>query len=782
MFRDRERSAGSASVAAEGARVRRCTVAIEGVVQGVGFRPFVYRTAVRHGLTGTVRNSLQGIMVEVEGTANSVWRFLDEVTVLPGPIGERHRVTVRWDEPGARGDEFTIESSARDGNARLYPVPDLPVCEACLRELTAAHDRRFGYALLTCAACGPRFTMTRALPYDRDRTTMAGFPPCARCRNEYDDPADRRFHAEGIACADCGPRVTLRWADGAPNPTTDPIELAASALRHGRIVAVKGIGGYHLACSAMAGPAVAEVRRRKRREAKPLAVMVADLEAARALAHVSDAEAGLLTSAARPVVLLRRRADAPIADEVAPDCRELGILLPYSALHHLLLGAVGSPLVMTSANVSDETITYRDDDARQRLRGIADLTLAHDRPIEVPCDDSVARVVRGRAYLVRRSRGYVPLAVQLPVETSRPVLACGGELKHTFALVRCDQAFLSQHLGDLTSETAFREFLHTVEHFQTLFALAPDVVAHDLHPGYRSTAYARSLVGVERIGVQHHHAHVAACLADNGIDRRVIGVAWDGAGHGLDGQVWGGEFLVGDLAGFERAGHFQPVPMPGGDAATREPWRMAGAFLRAAYGDAMTTLDLAFVRRLDPTAWRILVRAADQGLNSPLTSSAGRLFDAVASLLGVRDRVGFEAQAAIELEAVAEPEADTIYSARLDETGGALVVRTPDIVRGVVEDLLAVVPASRIAARFHATLADVLARACERIRARTGLAAVALSGGVFQNVWLLSAAIERLEADGFDVYRHRQVPANDGGLALGQAAVAARQLADGQHA
>jgi hydrogenase maturation protein HypF len=765
----------------DAARVRRCTIAIEGVVQGVGFRPFVYRAAIRHGLAGTVRNSLQGALVEVEGDEQSLRRFLDELTALPATVSVRPRVSVRWGMP--RGDDaFTIAGSVRDGEARLCPAPDLAACEACLGELSNPRDRRHGYALLACAECGPRFTMVAALPYDRERTTMGAFALCARCRREYDDPEDRRFHAEGIACPACGPRLALHAADGALVPTSDPIARAAVALRNGGIVAIKGVGGYHLACDASAGPTVAELRRRKRRDAKPLAVMVEDLEEARALGHVSEAEAGLLACSARPIVLVRRRATAPLADEVAPGCRDLGIMLPYTPLHHLLLEAVGRPLVMTSGNASDEAIAYRDDDARRRLRGVADLFLVHDRPIEVPCDDSVARVVRGTPQLVRRSRGYVPLAIRLPLAASRPVLACGGELKHTFALVRGEQAFLAQHLGDLAGERAFRAFLDAVAHFRRLFDLTPEVVAHDLHPGYRSTLYARSLEGVERIAVQHHHAHVASCLADNGVDRRVIGVAWDGTGHGTDGHVWGGELLVADLAGFERAGHFELVPLPGGDAAIREPWRMAAVFLRAAYGEAMTGLDLAFVRRLDRAAWRVLSRAADQGLNSPLTSSAGRLFDAVASLLGLRDRIGFEAQAAMELEALADPEADRVYPARLDDGGDALVVRTTDIVRGVVEDLLAEVPAARIAARFHATLADVLARACERIRARTGLGAVALSGGVFQNAWLLAAALGRLETTGFEVYTHGQVPANDGGLALGQAAVAARRLAGRDHA
>jgi hydrogenase maturation protein HypF len=772
----------SPSTLLDAARVRRCTIVIEGVVQGVGFRPFVHRTAVRHGLAGSVRNSLQGALVDVEGNEDSLRRFLEEVTASAASTIRRHRVTIQWHEPRGAGATFTIAGSARDGEARLCPAPDLAVCDACLGELTDQRDRRHRYALLACAECGPRFTMVGALPYDRERTTMAAFAMCGRCRLEYEDPRDRRFHAEGIACPACGPRLTLHDADGALVPTADPIGFAAGALRAGGILAVKGVGGYHLACDAAAGPVVAELRRRKRREAKPLAVMVGDLAAARVLGHLSESEARLLTSAARPIVLVQRRAVAAIADEVAPGCRDLGIMLPYTPLHHLLLETVGRPLVMTSGNASDEAIAYRDDDARRRLHGIADLFLGHDRAIAVPCDDSVARVVRDGPQLVRRSRGYVPLAVPLPVAASRPVLACGGELKHTFAMVRGEHAFLSQHLGDLTGESAFRAFLHALDHFRRLFGLSPDVVAHDLHPGYRSTMYAHSLDGVDRVAVQHHHAHIASCLADNGVDRRVIGVAWDGTGHGADGHVWGGEFLVADLAGFERAGHFEPVPLPGGQAAIREPWRMAAVFLRAAYGEAMTGLDLAFVRRLDRAAWRVLSQAAERGLNAPLTSSAGRLFDAVASLLGLRDRIEFEAQAAVELEALAGPEADIVYPTTLAERDGAIVVRTPDVVRGVVEDLLRQVPAAQIAARFHATLADVLVRVCELIRARTAVAAVALSGGVFQNARLLEAAADRLEARGFEVYRHHQVPANDGGLALGQAAVAARWLAGKDHA
>src|SRR6267378_708412 len=639
--------AASATASHGSSRLRRCIIAIEGVVQGIGFRPAVYRLAVRHGLGGSVRNSLQGVLVDVEGDATAVATFVTELDALAP--GHRRRASITWHEPRGRASAFTVDASLRSGTAELSPTPDRATCEDCLAELLRPGDHRHGYPLLTCSVCGPRFTIVRALPYDRDRTTMAGFALCARCRREYETPSDRRFRAETIACPRCGPLLAVRGADGAPVAAADPIRTAAAALRDGGIVGIKGIGGYHLACDATNAAAVAELRRRKRREAKPLAVMVTDLAAARALCGIADAEARLLTSPARPIVLLARRADAAIAVEVAPGCRDLGLMLPYTPLHHLLLQAVGAPLVMTSGNATDDTIAHVDADAQSRLHGVADLFVVHDRPIEVPCDDSVARVVRDIPRLIRRSRGYVPLAVRLPVAASRPILACGGELKNTFALVRGREAFVSQHLGDLTNERAFRTFL-------------------------------------------------------------------DAVGH----------------------------------------WR----------------------RRLDRVAWRTLARAIDRGLNAPLTSSAGRLFDAVASLLGVRDRVAFEAQAAMELEALAGPQADVTYATRLDDTGDALVVRTTDVVRGVVDDLLRETPTAVIAARFHATLADVIVSVCGRIRERTGVGPVALSGGVFQNARLLAAALDALETAGFEVYSHRDVPANDGGLALGQAAVAARRLSE----
>ena len=756
---------------------RRCLISVEGIVQGIGFRPFVHRLAARHTLAGSVRNSMQGVLIDAEGDARALSAFIDELAQHAAEPAGVARVAVTWRPPlGQR--TFAIEPSACEGSALLSPVPDLATCEACRSELADAADRRYGYALIGCAACGPRFTIVRALPFDRERTTMESFAMCARCRAEYDDPRDRRFHAETTACAACGPTLSLGRGDGTPVSDTDPIATVADRLRAGLVIAIKGIGGYHLACDATNPNAVATLRRRKRREGKPLALMVRDLAAAALLCEISEAEAALLASPARPIVLLARRAGAAIAANVAPGRGPLGLMLPYTPLHDLLLEAVGGPLVMTSGNVSDEPIAYHDDDALRRLGPVADLVLFHDRPIHVPCDDSVARVVRGVPRLIRRSRGYVPAAVRLPVAAVRPILACGGELKSAVALVRGHDAFMSQHLGDLSGERAFRGFLAAVEHLERLLGLTPAVVAYDLHPSYRASQYAHAHEDVARVGVQHHHAHVASCLADNGVDRRVIGVAWDGTGYGAGGQVWGGEFLLADLSGFTRVGHLESVPLPGGDAAVREPWRMAAVFLRAAYGNAMSSLDLPFVRRLDPVAWRLLSQAIDRGLNAPPTSSAGRLFDAVASLLGLRDRVAYEAQAAMELEAVAAPQADRVYSAALVESDGALVVRTTDIVRAVVDDLLREERPERIAARFHATLADVISRTCLRIREASGVGAVALSGGVFQNARLLSASIEALERNGFEVYTHRQVPANDGGLALGQAAVAARRIAE----
>ncbi|HEY2518995.1 MAG TPA: carbamoyltransferase HypF [Streptosporangiaceae bacterium] len=572
-------------------RVRKA-VRVEGIVQGVGFRPFVYTLASGLSLGGLVGNDADGVFAEVEGSAPAVEQFLRRLAREAPPLARVDRVRSWPLEPleaagpdGERG--FTIVASpARAGPPRALVSPDTATCADCLRELADPADRRFGYPFINCTNCGPRFTIVRDVPYDRARTTMAPFTMCAACAAEYRDPANRRFHAEPTCCPDCGPRLALTGPDGAPLAGAgDPVAAAATRLRDGQILAVKGLGGYHLAAWAASEQATAALRARKHREDKPFAVMAADVTAARALAEVSEAAAGLLASPARPIVLLPRRPDPPdpsaaaVAAAVAPGNRQLGVMLPYTPLHHLLLRAVGGPIVLTSGNISDEPIAYTDYDARDRLAAIADAFLTHDRDIHIRTDDSVARIFDHKKTVLRRSRGYAPEPVRVATRFRRPVLACGAELKNTFCLAQGDTVVISHHIGDLENAETLRSFTEGIEHLGRLFGIEPAVVAHDLHPEYLSTKYALDLDGVDLIGVQHHHAHIASCLADCGVEGPVIGVAFDGTGYGPDGTIWGGEFLVAETAAFERAGHLAPVPMPGGAAAIRQPWRMAAAYL-----------------------------------------------------------------------------------------------------------------------------------------------------------------------------------------------------------
>jgi hydrogenase maturation protein HypF len=654
--------------------------------------------------------------------------------------------------------------------------------------LLAPGDRRHRYPFLNCTNCGPRLTIITGAPYDRQRTTMAGFPLCAACRAEYEDPADRRFHAQPTCCPACGPRLQLLDGQGQPVGSADPVAAFTEALLADRIGAMKGLGGYHLACDARSGAVVAELRRRKHRDEKPFAVMVADEAAAAALCQVQPAEQELLLTAQRPIVLLRKRPGAGVAEEVSPHNPFLGVMLPYTPLHHLLLRAApGVPLVMTSGNRSDEPIAYEDRDAVERLAGIADLFLTHDRPIRVRCDDSVTRVVGGGESPLRRSRGYAPQSIALPLECPLPILAVGGQLKGTFALGRGRHAFLSHHLGDLDHYEAYRAFVRDVGLYEQLFAIRPQVLAHDLHPDYASTRYARQRGGTEAEGqpspdagvrllaVQHHHAHMASCMAEHGLLEPAIGVSFDGTGYGTDGAIWGGEFLVGDYRQFRRAAHLRYVGMPGGDQAIREPWRMALAHLV----DASVPDDL-LAGRVPTVALRTARTMIERQFNTPPTSSAGRLFDAVAALAGVRDRVSFEGQAAMQLEWLAD-EAVTAgaYPFDLAETGegdhpeATLVVDTRPVIRAVVQDACGGTDARLIARRFHCTMAGLIAGVCERLRRATGLAVVVLSGGVFMNALLTRQARGLLQRAGFRVYCHRLVPANDGGLSLGQLAVAA---------
>ncbi|HEY2669186.1 MAG TPA: carbamoyltransferase HypF [Rugosimonospora sp.] len=754
----------------------RMRIRVEGVVQGVGFRPFVHTLATKLRLGGHVGNDVAGVFIEVEGPAGTVEEFLVALRGLAPPLSSIDRVATELTAPlGTQG--FAIVASHAAGAAATLISADSATCADCLRELHDPADRRYGYPFINCTNCGPRFTIVRGVPYDRPLTTMAGFPMCPDCAEEYHDPADRRFHAQPICCPACGPTLLLRDAAGHVLPG-DPVTGAVEALRAGRVLAVKGLGGYHLACSAADADAAARLRSRKHREDKPFAVMVPDLAAARRLCEVDPAAEALLTGRAGPIVLMDRRDTARtggIAPSVAPGNRSLGVLLPYTPLHHLLLGHLAGPIVLTSGNVSDEPIAYGDEDAATRLAPIADAFLTHDRPIHVRTDDSVVRAFRGRPMPIRRSRGYAPEPVRLAWETPRPVLACGAELKNTFCLARGRHAFVSHHIGDLENYPTLRSFAEGIEHFSRLFEVRPKVIAHDLHPEYLSTKYAlehevTDRVALHRVAVQHHHAHVASCLADNRHPGPVIGVAFDGTGYGTDGTIWGGELLLADLAGFTRAGHLAPVPLPGGVAAIRQPWRMAVAYLDSAF-DSAPPDGLDLLRRHDP-GWHQVAALGRGGLNSPPTSSAGRLFDALAALVGVRDAVNYEGQAAIELEQRTDRAEDGAYRAGI-EPGPPLRISGADLIRSAVADLTAGVAAGIIAARFHNGVVDAIVRACVALRAGSGLSVVALSGGVFQNLLLLERTVARLTGSGFEVLTHSRVPSNDGGISLGQAAVAA---------
>ena len=719
----------------------RTRVRVEGTVQGVGFRPYVFSLASSLGLAGFVLNDSRGVLIEVEGDA--VDAFLVRLPAEAPPLARIERV--RAEAVAAVGERgFAIRESPRGGGGRvnITVTPDAATCADCLRELFDPADRRFRYPFINCTNCGPRFTIVRGIPYDRPLTTMAAFAMCAACRAEYEDPANRRFHAQPNACPDCGPHVRLQ-----PQSPGDPIAGAARALAGGAIVAVKGIGGFHLACRADDEAAVAALRARKHREDRPFALMVRDVDAARALVVSLDETA--LTAPERPIVLAPRRPDARVAAAVAPRSRDLGLMLPYSPLHHLLLTGCGFPLVMTSGNVSDEPIAHRDDDALARLAGIADLFLLHDREIHTRTDDSVVRAGR----MVRRSRGYVPSPLPLPGDAP-PLLAVGAELKSTFTLARGGRAWVSHHIGDLRNYETLRAFTEGVAHFERLLQLEPALVAHDLHPEYLSTKYALERAGVATVGVQHHHAHLAACLAEHGV-ARAAGAIYDGTGYGLDGTVWGGEILVGDMHGFTRAAHLRPVRMPGGEAAIREPWRMACAWLQAAgRGEPLPGID--------PERWHQVARLAESGLASPLTSSAGRLCDAVAALCGIRQTVTYEGQAAIELEAAADAHEREAYP-----LGPGLDARPT--VLAAADDRARGVPVPVVSARFHNGLAAATAEAL----LATGEPVAVLSGGVFQNELLLTRTTAALERAGVRVLTPRALPANDGGISYGQAAVAA---------
>ncbi|MGW3244003.1 carbamoyltransferase HypF [Streptomyces sp. NPDC001070] len=770
--------------AAEAAQRRR--VLVRGVVQGVGFRPFVFGLARELGLAGHVGNTGDGVIAEVEGAPAAVAAFCDRIGADAPPLAVVESVSHRL-VPLAGGADFTITASRPGGAAsRTLVSPDTATCEACLAELRDPADRRHRHPFITCTHCGPRFTIVTGLPYDRPNTTMARFPMCAKCRAEYEDPADRRFHAQPVSCHECGPRLRLVVPGDGSRAVTDPVGEARRLLGAGGIVAVKGLGGYHLACDAGNEESVRLLRARKNRGDKPFALMARNVADVERLVHVGPAERELLGGGRRPIVLLRRlRPAAEVAEAVAPRVADLGVMLPYTPVHHLLLGLPGDPpgprlLVMTSGNLGGEPIVTDDEEALERLAGLADAWLTHDRPIHVPCDDSVVRICDGEELPVRRSRGYAPFPVPLPVRV-RPALAVGGDLKNTFCVGEGRHAWMSAHVGDMDDLATLAAFADAEGQLEDITGVRPVLLAADRHPGYRSVGWARRSAGARPLRqVQHHHAHVAAAMAEAGLDgtRPVIGVAFDGTGHGDDGAVWGGEFLLADYDGFRRPAHLAYVPLPGGDAAVRRPYRMALAHLRAA--GIPWAPDLPCAAACPAGEQRVLARQLERNLHCVPTSSMGRLFDAVASLAGVCHEAGYEAQAAVELEAAALTAGELPlegYEFALregDGAGGATACDPGPVLAGVVADLRAGVPAAVIAGRFHRAVADLVRRVCAAVRERDGTGTVALSGGVFANALLSSACARDLRADGFTVLRHRLVPPNDGGLALGQLVVAAR--------
>ena len=755
---------------AQGTR-RRVRARVDGTVQGVGYRPFVFRLADELGIAGWVLNDERGVLVEAEGAPDAVAAFVQRLSADAPPLADVRAVSSD-DVPAIGGDGFEIVASVRAGAATAPVTPDSATCDDCLAELADPDDRRYRYPFLNCTNCGPRFTIVRGIPYDRPLTTMAGFQMCAQCRAEYDDPLDRRFHAQPNACPRCGPQVRLLERDGRPVRTDDALRAAVDDLLARRILAVKGLGGYHLACRADDEHAVAALRSRKRREDRPFALLAADVAAARELVDLGPAEEALLLSRERPIVLAERRAGAPVAPSVAPGVPELGVMLPYTPLHHLLAGDAGVPLVLTSGNVSDEPIAFEDDDALERLGAIADRFLIHDRPIATRTDDSVARVVRGAPLLLRRSRGYVPASVELPIDCPRPLLGAGAEQKNAFCLASGRRAWPSHHIGDLKNYETLQSLRAGVAHFERLFEVTPQVVAHDLHPDYLSTRYAqeREDDGLPALGVQHHHAHLAATLAEHGEVGPAVGAIYDGTGLGTDGTVWGGEILVGGLDGFERAGHLASVTMPGGERAIAEPWRMACSWLTA-----MGAPRPAGLATIPAERWDVVARMSATAVASPATSSAGRLFDAVAALCGVRREVSYEGQAAIELEALADRAGAAPYPLAIAD-GVPLLLDPRPAIDAILADLSSDVAVATIAARFHAGVARATAAACALAAERAGVATAVLSGGVFQNRLLLRLTADALERAGLRVLVPRLLPPNDGQIAFGQVAVAAAQL------
>ncbi len=755
------------------------SVRVRGIVQGVGFRPFVYQLAEQYALTGWVRNTNRQVEIEVDGTPDGLTAFVGDLRKRAPPLARIETIEIEERQAGGFSTFEIVESESGEGWQSI--PPDTATCDACLAECLDPAARRHGYPFTNCTHCGPRFTIIDSLPYDRDRTTMRCFEMCDDCAAEYEDPRDRRFHAQPVACPACGPKLWFYDPLGRV-PEGDPIEVCAVLLRHGRIVAIKGLGGFQLACDAANPEVVSQLRSRKRRYGKPFALMIPDLEWAQRLCDATPLELSTLASRECPIVLMKARPEVDIAPEVAPGLDTLGLMLPYTPLHHLLLRAFGGPLVMTSGNLSEEPIAVGNREAVRRLSEVADEFLLHDRDIHARYDDSVVRVIGDEVVPLRRARGFAPTPIDLPFSTSRDILACGAQQKCTFCLVKGTKAFVSQHIGDLENLETLEHYESSLDTFRSLFKVEPQLIAHDMHPDYLSSHVAHDFPAPSafRVVVQHHHAHVVSAMVEHGIRGPVIGVAYDGTGYGLDGAIWGGEILTATWERFERVGHLRYAPMIGGEAAIRKPYRMAAGYVWSLCAASDAEFQ-TFLSRI-PIAERILLRRQFEGkLNTPLTSSCGRLFDAAAALLGLRSEALYEGQPAVELEAIAdESVTDAYYPFDVIREGDGWIVDPAAALRALWCDYRAGRPISAVAAAFHNTVAAFTLAVCEKVRDARRLNKVVLSGGCFQNALLTRRLSDQLRERDFEVFTHRQIPPNDGGISLGQAVVAYALMEEGR--
>ncbi len=747
---------------------KRLLVEVSGIVQGVGFRPYIYRLAQRFNLNGTVKNSSDGVSIEIEGDTDSTGRFVDELILHSPPLAQITEIKSQ-EIPLSHNTDFRILESETLAVKNTLISPDITICEDCSREMKNPEDRRYRYPFINCTNCGPRYTIISDIPYDRPNTSMAPFKQCSLCQKEYDDPLDRRFHAQPNACPQCGPELKFINSDKSAN-TTDPLTALLSALKQGKIAAIKGVGGFHLAVDAYNDSAVRKLRERKHRFEKPLALMTRDIEITERIACLDEPKRKYLSSLHRPIVLCKKKEESGLSPEISPDNDYYGIMLPYSPLHELIFLDRELPvLVMTSANISEEPICYDNDECLLRMQSIADCYLTYNRDIYIRCDDSVLQINEDKPIFIRRSRGYAPRPIILS-EKGCPVLAVGAHLKNTICLTKNNFAFMGQHIGDLENLQTFNVFEQTIDHLQTLYEVRPEAIIHDLHPDYLSTKWAEEKSGLPKQSVQHHYAHILSVMAEHGIKNKIIGISLDGTGFGADGNIWGGEILLCDLNSYQRSAYFDYVPMPGGDKAINEPWRMAVSYLYACLGKNITYINSFFPEK-EPEI-KLICQMIDKNINAPKTSSCGRLFDAVAAILGLRDTVVYEGQAAIILESMAtrfDGELPDIGEFYLVEQNNNLLIKPHEIIDQIIAGRKRNIPIPALSQAFHEALVLLFLRIASKLKTDTGIDQIALSGGCFQNMLLLNGLIKKLKKDEFTVYINIEVPPNDGGIALGQA-------------